>query len=80
MQEAISLPRNPLIIKMFRFAKLAENAGYGIDKMKSWTAFTGNNVGFKSDVTHATIVFYINTSLFINKNRISNSKIQKLTV
>ena len=32
LQEAISLPRNPIIIKLFRFAKLSENAGYGIDK------------------------------------------------
>lgn len=33
----ISLPRNPLITKMFRVIDLAENAGYGFDKMiKGW--------------------------------------------
>ncbi|MBQ1884518.1 MAG: putative DNA binding domain-containing protein [Bacteroidales bacterium] len=58
LEEAISLPRNPIIIKLFRFAKLSENAGYGIDKMKTWTALTGKNVGFRSDVTHATITYF----------------------
>ena len=58
LQEAISLPRNPIIIKLFRFAKLSENAGYGIDKMKSWTTLTGKNVGFRSDVTHATVTYF----------------------
>lgn len=58
LQEAISLPRNPIIIKLFRFAKLSENAGYGIDKMKRWTTLTGKNVGFRSDVTHATVTYF----------------------
>jgi ATP-dependent DNA helicase RecG len=58
LEEAISLPRNPIIIKLFRFAKLSENAGYGIDKMKTWTALTGKNVGFRSDVTHATVTYF----------------------
>ena len=29
----ISLPRNPILTKIFRVIKLAENAGYGFDKM-----------------------------------------------
>ena len=56
-QEAISLPRNPIIIKLFRAAKLAENAGYGIDKIKTWTSLTGQTISFKSEITHSTIVF-----------------------
>ena len=56
-QEAISLPRNPIIIKLFRAAKLAENAGYGIDKIKTWTSLTGQLISFKSEITHSTIVF-----------------------
>ena len=31
----ISLPRNPILTKFFRMIKLAENAGYGIDKIES---------------------------------------------
>ena len=35
-----SIPRNPNIIKFFRYAKLGENAGYGIDKMLAWERLT----------------------------------------
>lgn len=36
----ISLPRNPILTKLFRMIKLAENAGYGIDKIESnWYAY-----------------------------------------
>lgn len=49
------MPRNPIIIKLFRAAKLAENAGYGIDKIKTWTEFTGRQINFKSEITHAKI-------------------------
>lgn len=28
-----SMPRNPSLSKLFRFARLSENAGYGIDKI-----------------------------------------------
>ncbi|MDX2247167.1 MAG: putative DNA binding domain-containing protein [Bacteroidia bacterium] len=31
----ISLPRNPIITKLFRMVKLAENAGFGLDKIES---------------------------------------------
>ncbi|WP_417361453.1 RNA-binding domain-containing protein [Galbibacter sp.] len=31
----LSLPRNPLISKLFRIVRLAENAGYGIDKIET---------------------------------------------
>ena len=33
MKEDVSMPRNPVIAKLFRVANLAENAGYGFDKM-----------------------------------------------
>ncbi|HUM89349.1 MAG TPA: ATP-binding protein [Prolixibacteraceae bacterium] len=36
----ISLPRNPIIAKLFRMVKLAENAGFGFDKIESnWFAY-----------------------------------------
>ena len=41
--------------KLFRAAKLAENAGYGIDKIKTWTELTGRQINFKSEITNATI-------------------------
>lgn len=58
MNEIVSQPRNPILIKLFRFAKLGENAGYGIRRMKKWTALTGGNVDFKSELTHTTVTYW----------------------
>ena len=34
------MPRNPILTKLFRMVKLAENAGFGFDKMdKNWEAY-----------------------------------------
>jgi ATP-dependent DNA helicase RecG len=33
MKEDVSVPRNPVLAKLFRIAKFCENAGYGFDKM-----------------------------------------------
>jgi predicted HTH transcriptional regulator len=36
----ISLPRNPILAKLFRMVKLAENAGFGFDKIEEkWKAY-----------------------------------------
>lgn len=36
----ISLPRNPIISKIFRMVKMAENAGFGFDKIETnWDAY-----------------------------------------
>lgn len=36
----LSIPRNPIIAKLFRMVKMAENAGYGLDKMEeNWKAY-----------------------------------------
>lgn len=38
----MSLPRNPILAKLFRIVNLAENAGYGFDKMEEdWKPYTG---------------------------------------
>jgi ATP-dependent DNA helicase RecG len=60
MEEDISLPRNPISAKFFRIVKLAENAGYGFDKMISgWKTYTGNTPVFEQgrDYTKATFYF-----------------------
>jgi ATP-dependent DNA helicase RecG len=37
----LSIPRNPILAKLFRMVKLAENAGYGFDKMDhNWKMYT----------------------------------------
>ena len=60
LEEDISLPRNPIIAKFFRVVKLAENAGYGFDKMiNSWKEYTGSEPEFDQgqDYTKATFYF-----------------------
>ena len=52
-----SMPRNPILSKLFRFARLSENAGYGIDKMLMWEQKRGK-VDFTDDVVSSTIIFY----------------------
>ena len=53
-----SIPRNPSIIKFFRYAKLGENAGYGIDKMLAWEKLTKGKVEFTSDLVSSTITYW----------------------
>ena len=53
-----SIPRNPNIIKFFRYAKLGENAGYGIDKMLIWENQTKRKVEFASDLVGSTITYW----------------------
>ena len=55
--QIFSMPRNPSIIKFFRYAKLSENAGYGIDKMLRWKNLTGMDVVFDSELTHSTVIY-----------------------
>ena len=53
-----SIPRNPNIIKFFRYAKLGENASYGIDKMLAWERLTKGKVEFASDLVSSTITYW----------------------
>ena len=55
----ISQPRNPGLIRLFRYPKLAENAGYGIDKMMLWEKMTGNKVTFDTDIQSSTITYWL---------------------
>lgn len=53
-----SVPRNPNIIKFFRYAKLGENAGYGINKIMAWERLTKGKVEFTSDLISSTITYW----------------------
>lgn len=46
------------IRKLFRYAKLSENAGYGIDKIYSWERLTGEKVEFASDLMSTTVTYW----------------------
>lgn len=57
-----SMPRNPNIIALFRFARQGENAGYGIDKILRWTQLTGRSVDFESDISSSTLTYSLPTA------------------
>ncbi|MCD4696820.1 MAG: putative DNA binding domain-containing protein [Bacteroidales bacterium] len=54
----ITIPRNPIIAKLFRVVKLAENAGFGFDKMiGGWSQYTKNAPEFLKDIDSTTAIF-----------------------
>ena len=54
-KNAISKPRNPVIARLFRWAKLAENAGFGYDKMITWK----HKVEFDTNIDYSEATFYL---------------------
>lgn len=55
-----SVPRNPNLIMFFRYARLAENAGYGIGKILEWEKLTGEPVDIESDLAVSTVTYHRN--------------------
>ena len=54
-----TLPRNPVLAKFFRVAKLCESAGFGFDKMLQWKKQTGNDVFFETTIDKTKFTFMI---------------------
>jgi predicted HTH transcriptional regulator len=57
-----SYPRNPVLAKFFRIARLCESAGYGFDKMLEWKHQTKNDVLFESTVDKTKFTFMLDTN------------------
>ncbi len=56
----LSLPRNPILTKLFRMVKIAENAGFGLDKIESnWMAYNGTSPNF--DIEFDTVMVRLKT-------------------
>ena len=55
--------RNPTIAKLFRFVGIAENAGYGMNKLASWEILTGTRPTIESDRTIATVTFPLKSAI-----------------
>ena len=53
-----SLPRNPVIAKMFRLAHLSENLCYGLSKLKTWESVTGNPIRIETSHSSVKVTFY----------------------
>lgn len=63
MEEDISMPRNPVLAKFFRVVRLAENAGYGFDKMISgWKSYTGKPPVFDEGRDYTKVIFYLKST------------------
>jgi ATP-dependent DNA helicase RecG len=67
MKEDVSVPRNPVLAKLFRIAKLCESAGYGFDKMLAWERKTGKKVFFESSIDKTKTTFMLQESVFVDK-------------
>lgn len=60
MAEDLSLPRNPILAKLFRVARLAENAGYGFDKMiQGWRSYTTTAPEFEQGLNFTKVTFWL---------------------
>ena len=59
MKEDVSVPRNPVLAKLFRIAKLCESAGYGFDKMLLWEKETNKEVIFESTIDKTKVTFML---------------------
>lgn len=55
--------RNPTIAKLFRFANISENVGFGMGKLFSWKEITGNDVTFESNRNIVSICFHLQKNL-----------------
>ncbi len=55
----ISIPRNPIIAKLFRLVKLAENAGFGFDKMiNGWKSYSSKAPVFQNETDYSVVTFF----------------------
>ena len=59
LMKDISLPRNPVIAKLFRNVKLAETAGYGFSKMLKWEQVTQKKVNFENSIDFSFVTFIL---------------------
>ena len=62
MKLDVSVPRNPILAKMFRIAKFCENAGYGFDKMLVWKQETNKEVLFETFFDCTKVTFMLRES------------------
>ena len=60
---AYTNPRNPTVAKLFRFADIAENVGFGLNTLRSWKSVTGRKMDIERDLTATTVSFDLKSSL-----------------
>ena len=71
----ISLPRNPIITKLFRMVKLAENAGFGFDKIETnWMEYNKTLPVYDLSFDSTIVKFQLEVSEGIRKEFGKNSE------
>ncbi len=59
----ISLPRNPILAKLFRMVKLAENVGFGLDKIEhNWKIYSSTVPVFQTEFDAVILDFNLKSS------------------
>ena len=51
---------------MFRFAKLSENVGFGINKLMSWKELTGNEVTIRNERDYVMVTLHLKSDVAEN--------------
>ena len=75
-----SSSRNPTIAKLFRFAKLSENIGFGINKLMSWKTLTGNDVTIRNERDYVMVTLHLKSEVLEETTQKTTRKTtQKLT-
>jgi ATP-dependent DNA helicase RecG len=68
IKEDFTMPRNPIIAKIFRVIKLSENAGSGFDKMFSgWKSYYEIEPEVSSNLDHYKITFPLEKTIIPEK-------------
>lgn len=74
----ISLPRNPILTKLFRMIKLAENAGYGIDKIESnWQQYNNTKPNYITEFDSTIVSLTLNKDVNNDVNNDVNINLSK---
>ena len=60
---AYTNPRNPTVARLFRFADIAENVGFGLNTLRSWKSVTGRMMEIESALTATTVSFDLKSTL-----------------
>ncbi|MFO8129296.1 MAG: putative DNA binding domain-containing protein [Bacteroidales bacterium] len=75
LREDLSKPRNPVIAKIFRVINLAQNAGYGFDKMiNGWNSYYHTDPEIKSGTDYYTITFKVDEKYATRKDKKASEK------
>ncbi len=67
----ISMPRNPIISKLFRMVKLAENAGFGFDKIESnWLKYNKTLPEYDPAFDSVIIKLHLSSEEIVNEKQL----------